>query len=679
MRFTVTLSLAAALMATTALSAQAATAHHAAATPSLDKRIDAWLAGDTLNATTAAEVNARCDSALKIATDAKTALEARKGPATVKGDYAAYDSLQLILGDAGSEIYLVTQSSPSKDVRDAANACVPKLSDLGTQVSLSRPIYDRLSAIPQKGLDDKTSYTLNHQLTEYKLSGVDKDDAVRAKVTELQKEITETGLKFDNNINADKGDVAFKPEELAGLPQDFIDAHKPGADGMIHLTVDYPDAIPVLTYASIRDTRKKMMVAYSNRGYPQNEQVLTDLVKERYDLAQTLGFPDYATDVTADKMIGNPDRAQAFLEEVNTAAKPGADADYAELLAFAKTMDPSIDKLERYDGTYFSNLLKKQKYSVDGAEVRKYFTRDKAEAGIFKLVGDLFDADIRPWKTKVWSPDVTAWELYDHGKLVGRFYLDLSPRDGKYNHEAQFPIRTGVEGRQVPVGALLCNFPATGPMEHGDVTTFLHEFGHLIHNMYSGHTQYATQSMGNLQWDFIEAPSQLLEEWTFDYDTLKGFASDDKGNPIPEDLVKKMNAARQFGEASQWKTQIAYSAISMDYYHQKPGFDLTQTFNNDIAKYSMYPPIDGTHSQDSFGHLNGYSAIYYTYVWSKAIALDLFTRFKADGMRNKDTAMRYRKLVLEPGGSEDANLLIQNFLGRPLSLDAFKDELAKKQ
>ncbi len=672
MRLRITLSLAAALMATTALSGHAADL-------TTDQKIDAWLAGDTLNAATAADIDARCTSALAIATEARTALEARTGPATMADDYAAYDSLELMLGDASSEIYLVTQSSPVKEVRDAANDCVPKISDLNTQVSLSRPIYDRLAAIPQTGLDEKTAYTLNHQLTEYKLAGVDKDDATRAKVTELQKQITETGLKFDNNINADKGDVAFKPEELAGLPQDFIDAHKPGADGMIHLTVDYPDAIPVFTYASIRATRKKMMEAYSNRGYPQNEAVLNDLLNERYQLAQTLGYSDYATLATADKMIGSPDHARTFLDEVNTAAKPGADADYAELLAFAKTVDPSIDKLERYDSTYMSNLLKKQKYSVDEATVRQYFTRDKAEAGIFKLVHDLFGADIRPWQTKVWSPDVTAWELYDGDKLVGRFYLDLSPRDGKYNHEAQFPIRTGVEGRQVPMGALLCNFPATGPMEHGDVTTFLHEFGHLIHDMYSGHTQYATQSMGNLQWDFIEAPSQLLEEWTFDYDTLKGFASDDKGNPIPEDLVKKMNAARHFGEASQWKGQIAYAAVSMDYYDQKPGFDLTQAYNDDIAKYSMYPPMAGTHPQDAFGHLNGYSAIYYTYVWSKAIALDLFTKFKTDGMRNPETAMAYRKLVLEPGGSEDANVLIQDFLGRPLSLDAFKDELAKKQ
>ena len=666
-------SLAALILAGTGLSARAG----APAAP--EGEIDTFLKGGVLDDTTAADVDARCDAAMALGAKARLALEARTGPATLKDDYAAYDGLALLLGDASSEMYLATQASPIKAVRDAAEACVPRIGDLATQVSLSRPIYDRLAAIPQTGLDDKTLYTLRHQLIEYKLSGVDKDDATRARVTELQKEITETGLKFDNNINADKGDVAFAPAELVGLPQDFIDGHKPGADGLIHLTVDYPDSIPVFNFASIRDTRKKMMVAYANRGFPANDAVLTSLLQERADLATTLGFPDYAAEVTADKMIGTPERAQTFLDEVNTAAKPGADADYAELLAFARTVDPSIDRLERYDNSYMSNLLRKQKYDVDDATVRQYFTRDKAEAGIFNLVHDLFDADIRPWKTNVWSPDVTAWELYDKGKLVGRFYLDLSPRDGKYNHEAQFPIRTGVEGRQVPVGALLCNFPATGPMDHGDVTTFLHEFGHLIHAMYSGHTEYATQSMGNLQWDFIEAPSQLLEEWTWDYDTLKTFASNDKGEPIPEDLVRKMNAGRHFGEATSWKGQLAYAAVSLDFYDRAPGFDLTSAYNDDIAKYSLFPAIPGTHPYAAFGHLNGYSAVYYTYVWSKAIALDLFTRFKADGMRNKATALRYRQLVLEPGGSEDANVLIQNFLGRPLSLDAFKDELAKKE
>ncbi len=631
-----------------------------------------------VNPASADVVNARCTETLAAGAAARTALEGRSGAATIAGDFAAYDALSLQLSDGLSEMYLVSETNPAAPVRAAAEACVQKISEVVTAVSLSRPIYDRLAAIPPAGLDDKTGFTLRKALTGYRLAGVDKDEATRAKVTQLQKEITETGLLFAKNIRDDKGDIPLKPEELEGLPQDYLDAHKPGADGMVHLTFDYPDFFPVLDFAKRRATRQKVSTAVSNRGYPQNEAVLRSLLEKRYALAQLLGYPDYATLITADKMIGNPQRAAQFIEDVNVAAKPGADADYAELLTFAKTVDPSIDRLMRWDNSYMKNLLRKQKYAVDAEVVRQYFTYDKARTGIFKLMTDLFGADIRPWNTPVWDKSVTAWELYDKGQLIGRFYLDMHPRAGKFNHAAQFPVRTGVAGQQVPIGALICNFPATGPMDHDDVTTFLHEFGHLIHTLYSGRTRYATQSMGNLQWDFIEAPSQLLEEWVWDYDTLKGFATNDKGEPIPKALVEKMNAGRRFGEAGAWKGQLAYSAVSMNFYNRKPDFDLKTQFDAQINRYSLFPAVPETHDFASFGHLDGYSAIYYTYVWSKAIALDLFTRFKAAGIRDQATAMQYRKLVLEPGGSQDANVLIQNFLGRPLQLDAFKDELAKK-
>ncbi|MBW8733572.1 MAG: Zn-dependent oligopeptidase [Asticcacaulis sp.] len=671
---TLGLTFAAVLLVGTAASAYAAPAAKTAISP-LDAEANAFLAVLPVTETSPDAVKARCDAGLALGAKAQKALEARKGPATIAGDYKAYDTLNLIVGDASNEMGLISQTSPVAEVRDAAEACLPRLSDLGTAIGLSRPIYDRLAAIPTKGLDARTAFTLKKQLINYRLSGVDKDDATRARVKALNTEITEAGILFDKNIRDDKGDIALKPEELKGLPADYIEAHKPGADGLVHITYDYPDVFPIFDFADLRETRKKVLTGYANRGWPANDAALNTLLEKRYELAQLLGYPDYAHLITADKMIGSPERAAKFLDDVNAAAKPGADAENAELLTFAKTIDPSIERLERYDNSYMSNRLRKAKYDVDAAEVRQYFTLAKSRQGIFSLVHDLFGADIRPWNTKVWSPDVTAWEIYDGPRLVGHFYLDLSPRTGKYNHAAQFPIRTGVEGRQLPLGALVTNFPATGPMDHGDVTTFLHEFGHLIHDMYSGHTRYATQSMGNLQWDFIEAPSQLLEEWTWNYDTLKGFASNDKGEPIPEALVKKMNAGRRFGEPTMWKGQLAYSAVSLNFYDRKPGFDLPSTYDEQIARYSMFPPIPGTHSYAGFGHLNGYSAIYYTYVWSKAIALDLFTRFEADGIRNPATAVRYRKLVLEPGGSQDANVLIENFLGRPLSLEAFKKEL----
>lgn len=637
--------------------------------------VDALLKALPVTETAPAAIAARCEAVLAVSAKAKAELEARTGPATIATDFAAFDTLSLGLGDGYSELYLVSQVSPDKGAREAAEACIPKLSDLSTAISLSRPIYDRLAAIPTTGLDAKTDFTLKKMLTNYRLAGVDKDEATRAKVSALQKEITEIGLKFAGNIRDDKGDIKLSPADLVGAPQDFIDGHKPAADGFVHLTYDYPDVFPVLEFGSRRETRNQVMTAFLNRGWPANEVVLKSLLEKRYALAQALGYADYATLITADKMIGDPQRAARFLEDVNVAAKPGADADLAELLAFAKTVDPTVTQLQSYDNRYMSNLLRKQKYSVDAAEVRQYFTYDKARQGVFGLVSDLFGAQFKPWDTPVWDKSVSAWELHDkNGTLIGRFYLDMHPRDGKYSHAAQFPIRTGVAGRQVPVGALICNFPATGPMDHGDVETFLHEFGHLIHALYSGHTTYGAQSMGNLQWDFIEAPSQMLEEWTWDYDTLKTFAANPKGEPIPKALVERMNAGRRFGEPGRWKRQLAYAA----YYNRKPDFDLGAMFDSQVERYSQFPPLDGTHDYASFGHLDGYSAIYYTYVWSKAIALDLFTQFRKDGLRNPQVATRYRQTVLEPGGSQDANVLIQSFLGRPLSLDAFKAELQKK-
>ena len=660
------------LFAGTALQAVSA----AAAGSAIDQRIAAHLADtSTVVATSAAGVDARCAASLGLIGDKRAAIESSKGAATMTRDYRAFDRLGALLADGGFEMGLAAETSTSADVRKAAEACQAKISEVSTGVSLSRPIYDRLSAISLAGLDTNSRYLVEKSLKSFRLSGVDRDLAVRTKVAALQKKATEIGLKFDGNIREDKGDLALRPEELSGMPKDWLDARKPKADGLIHLSRDYTDVNPVFDFASNRDTRRKVSIFVRNRAYPVNEPVLKDLLTTRHELAQVLGYPNYAALITADKMIGTADRAGSFIDELALASNAAARADHAELLAFAKAKDPAIDQLQGWDFSYFSNQLRKAKYDVANEEVRQYFTYEKSRRGIFQMMGQMFGADIRPWTTKVWAPDVSAWELYDKGRLVGRFYLDMHPREGKFNHAAAFAIRIGVKGEQVPIASLVTNFPAKGPMDHDDVATFLHEFGHLIHFLYSGGTDYAGQSMANLQWDFIEAPSQLLEEWVWDYDTLKTFASNEAGQPIPATLVAKMNAGRRFGEAVGWRGQLASSALSLNFHNRAPDFDLKQLADAQTQRYSLFPVVPEAHSYASFGHLNSYSAIYYTYAWSKAIALDLFSNFKTAGIRNPVMASRYRRQVLEQGGSKDANDLIQDFLGRPTSLEAFKTEL----
>lgn len=651
-----------------------------AATP-MARQADVFLKKSLLVPASPDLINQRCTAALDLATRMKASLEGRSGPAGVDTDFADYDALSDLVNDSANEIYLVSQTHPDKDIRDTAEGCVQKLSAFAAGLTLSRPIYARLSAIDASTLDHQTSYVLNDVLIDFRLAGVDRDDATRAKVEKLQNEITDIGLTFARNIREQKGELVLKStDDLAGLPEDYLDTHKPGTDGLIRISTDYPDAMPIFEFADKEATRKALYMVFQNRAWPANEAVLKSLLEKRQELAGLLGFPNYASLATKDKMIGSPQHALAFLEEVNVAAKDGAAADLAQLLARQQQFDPTATQVMPWSNSYLQNRLRKEKYDVDSAVVRTYFTYQKAKDGIFALVRDLFGADIRPWNTPVWDKSVSAYELYDQGRLVGRFYLDMHPREGKYSHAAQFDIRTGLADRTIPVAALICNFPATGPMDHDDVETFLHEFGHLLHNLYSGHQRYSLQSMNAIPRDFIEAPSQLLEEWVWDYDTLKGFASNAQGEPIPEALVEKMNAARRFGEAMRWKTQLAYSAISLAYYTEPAqSIDLAELWKDKISTYGVMPYVPGTHPYASFGHLDGYSAVYYTYVWSKAIALDLFTRFKQAGIRNREVALSYRKAVLDPGGSADPNDYIRNFLGRPLSTAAFKEELKAGQ
>lgn len=622
-------------------------------------------------------VKQRCNSTLQLGTSLREALEARTGSASIAQDFQAFDQLSDVLASGGFEMGVVNSTNPDKAIRDAAQTCSSKLSQLATQVSLSRPIYDRLAAIPTAGLDKPVAYALKVTLRNYRLAGVDKDAATRAKATVLQQQITDAGLAFDRNIAEDKSEITLNSvADLAGMPQDYIDAHKPGADGLIHIGTDYPDAFPLLTFASKEAVRKKMYLTFMNRAWPQNDATLKTLIAKRDALAKLLGYPSFAALDTADKMIGTPAREKAFLNSIAGAAIKGSERDDALLLAAQKKLIPGETTLQAWNTGYLTNIVQKERYGVDAAEVRQYFTYSKTRDGIFALVHDLFGADIRPWPgAHFWANDVEGYELYDHGKLIGRFFLDMHPRAGKFSHAETTPVRIGLASGQIPFGVLICNFPATGPMDHGDVTTFLHEFGHLLNFLYSGRQQYVAQSMLNLQWDFIEAPSQLLEEWTWNYDTLKHFATNAKGESIPAALVAKMNAARHFGEASSWRRQLGYANVSLGYYNQAPGSALEPMWRKLYDAYGPTPTPRGVHPYASFGHLNGYSSHYYTYVWSKAIALDLFTRFKAEGMRNPKVALAYRKAVLDPGGSEDANDLIEHFLGRPMSTEAFKQML----
>ena len=296
----------------------------------------------------------------------------------------------------------------------------------------------------------------------------------------------------------------------------------------------------------------------------------------------------------------------------------------------------------------------------------------------------MFQVQIKPWKTPVWDKLVEAYEMYDHGKLIGRFYFDSHPRPGKYEHANSVPLRAGTAAGQIPVGILVMNLPAgghaTGLMEHGDVETFLHEYGHLLHGIFGGQNQrWAAQSGVATEWDFVEAPSQMLENWVYDYDTLARFAVDASGTTIPRSLVDQMNKARYFSLGMDDMRQLGLTNVSLQYYLAPAPADLGAAARAFDSKYDTLPPAPSSQFQDAFSHLGGYAAAYYTYRWSIVIADDMFTQFAAHGLKDPATAARYRRLVLAPGGTRPAGELVADFLGRPISLDAYRANLAKDQ
>jgi thimet oligopeptidase len=626
---------------------------------------------------TAAAINARCDWFAARSTAMRKALEQSKAKSSVSTTLTAYDKLNELLNDGSGEVGFYRQVSPTAASREAGEKCEVRMASEQTKLSLSRPIYEHLKAIPAPA-DASTKLYLTRILNAFERAGIGLDAAGRTKAQALSDEVSNLGTSFEANIPKGQKTITATVAELDGVPQDFIAAHKPGPDGKITLTTNSTDYVPVMSYAKSGALRERFYRAYSMRAYPENDAVLRDMINKRGELAQLVGRPNYATLNFEDRMLNTPDKVQSLLDEMAAAAKPASERDYAKKLAMLQTLQPGATKLNPWDSAYVSNLVQKQSYGYDRQEARKYFTYAKVRDGILKLTEDLFGVDIRPWKTPKWDPLAESYEFYDHGKLIGRIYFDAHPRDGKYEHANAIPLRYGV-GSTIPVGVLVFNVP-NGLTEHSDVVTFLHEYGHLLHHMFGGQKQrWAGQSSFQTEWDFVEAPSQMLENWVFDYGTLKKFGVDAAGNPIPRDLVEKMNRARYFDLGMGDMRQLGLSNIALQYYLRPAPANLGQAAHDYDAKYDLLPPAPGTQSQDSFPHLAGYGAAYYTYRWSVVIADDLFTEFQKNGLHDRATAERYRRLVLQPGGSKPAAELVSDFLGRTISLDAYKAKLAKDQ
>jgi thimet oligopeptidase len=627
----------------------------------------------------ATDFRASCLQDIHKALEGIARFKALPAPRDTQAALEIYDDASALLADAAGRSAIATNSHPDNDMRTASQDCESEVDKALTGVSLDRGVYDVLASLDLSKQDESTRHYVSHELLSFRRSGVDRDEATRTQVVALKEQLTTIGQEFGRNIREDVRSVEFDPKELEGLPQDYLQGHKPGANGKVRITTDTPDYTPLLAYAKSAKTREALWRAFRQRGYPKNLDTLNRLISKRHELATLLGYPSWAAYITEDKMIRSDKAAAEFIEKITTASAARAKSDYETLLTRKRKDEPKATAVNPWDQAYLEDRVKAEQYSFDSQAVRPYFEYTRVRDGVLGITSRMFGLTFQPvTDAKVWHPSIETYDVYEGKSLLGRIFLDMHPRENKYKHAAQWDLASGKAGKTLPEGVLMCNFPTPGAepalMQHNDVETFFHEFGHLLHHILGGHTRWAGLSGTRTEQDFVEAPSQMLEEWAWSPESLQLFAKHYQTNePLPTAIIERMKKADEFGKGLWVRQQMFYAATSLNFYNRDPkGLDTTALVKQFQERYTPFKYTPDTYFQLSFGHLDGYSAVYYTYMWSLVIAKDLYTRFQAEGLMSPAVALSYRRAVLEPGGGKDAALLVKDFLGRDYGFEAYE-------
>ena len=624
-------------------------------------------------------INERTETALSRArelADGLKAAAARGASADALATLRIWDDVSLALHGTAGLASLIANVHPDEAVRTAAEAAEIAAQKLGTDLTQDADLYAVFADLDTTGLGELATRFHAKVLLDFRRAGVDRDDRTRGRLKEINERLLELDQEFSRIARDDVRSVKVSIDRLGGLPADFVEGHQPDADGLVTITTDYPDSLPVFDYAEDAALRLELRQAYLNRGYPAADPVLHEMLDLRHEYATTLGYADWASYDAEVKMIGSGEAIPEFIDKIADAAREPGERDLAILLERYRRDVPDADRVALADASYYRNLVFAERFDLDTQLVRTYFDFAKVRAGLLEVTGRLFGVRYERVDAQTWHQEVTSYDVIrlDDGKRLGRIHLDLHPREGKYKHAAQFDLAPGVAGRSLAEGVLVCNF-SRHLMEHDHVVTLFHEFGHLVHHVLGGQGEWTRFSGVATEWDFVEAPSQMLEEWAWDPAVLASFATNDAGEPIPAELVAKMREAEEFGKGYLTQTQTMYAAVSYWFHHERPA-DLTARMVELMERYGPFPYLEDTHFYASFGHLGGYSSAYYTYQWSLVIAKDLFSAFDPADLFDTDVAGRYRDRILAPGGSKDAADLVEDFLGRPFTFAAYASWLA---
>ncbi|MFY0641110.1 MAG: oligopeptidase A [Bermanella sp.] len=618
------------------------------------------------------------------------------------------EELDDTLSKAWSPVSHLNSVMNSDELRAAYNACLPKLSAYGTEVGQNKDLQQAYQAIKDSPefstLNKAQQKAINNALRDFHLAGVDLADDKKKRYGEIKSRLSELSSKFGENVldatNKWKKLISNK-DELAGVPESslagFAQTAKAHEQEGYLLTLDFPCYLPVMTYCDNRELREEMYTAFATRASDQgpnagefdNSDNMAEILKLRHELANLLGFESYAHYSLASKMAETPEQVVGFLEDLAVKSKAQAEAEYAELTAFAKEQNPN-DELHPWDVTYYGEKLKQARYSVSQEEIRPYLPAPKVLAGLFEVAQRLFDVTIEEdteacvENGDLYHPDAQLFSIKKDGQLVAQFYFDLyaraKKRGGAWMDECRVR-RTKANGeQQIPVAYLVCNFTAPvgdqpALLTHDELTTLFHEFGHGIHHMLTKVNTAAVSGINGVAWDAVELPSQFLENWCWEPEALAFITGHvETGEPLPKDLLDKMLAAKHFQNAMMMMRQLEFSLFDfkmhLEYTPENPQ-PIQAVLNNVREKVAVVKAPEFNRFQHSFSHIfaGGYAAGYYSYKWAEVLSADAFSRFEEEGIFNKETGQSFFNEILSRGGEDDAAVLFENFRGRKPSVE----------
>jgi thimet oligopeptidase len=614
------------------------------------------------------------------------------GERTFANTFGALESASDIVMQADGNFAFMSYVSDNEAVRETAREWDERLSKYGVELGFREDLYAAVrefASTPEAvALEGEAKRLLDRTLLNYRRNGFELPKEQRAQVQALMNRLVELGTEFRKAIDTWDDAIVVTRDDLAGMPDRWIEGLKTvEVDGetKYRVSLDYPEIVPFMDNADSAKWRRELFLKNQNKGGEGNIPVLDEAVRVRTEIARLLGYASWMHYVLEKRMAKQPQNVDQFLAELEPKLQAKARIDL-EALCRAKQQHTGDSHIDIWDWWYYTNRLLKTDYAVDDFEVANYFPLNAVLEGLFAVTQGLLGIRYEPAPDAPrWLDEVQAYDIFDAdgAEPFARFYMDLHPRPNKFGHAAAFTLRSGRElpdrSYQSPVSAIVANFtkPSAGApslLTHKEVETFFHEFGHILHQTLT-RARFLEFSGTSTERDFVEAPSQMLEHWVWDRDVLHRFARHhETGEPLPDALIDAMIRAKNVSSGIKELRQMFFARL--DYALHSPGFDGGTTAAVErLYPITMFPYPAGTHFQSGFGHLFGYDAGYYGYLWSRVFGDDMFTRFERAGLLDPETGRDYRRKILERGGSVDGDELVRSFLGREPNMDAFLREI----